>query len=96
MVNLFASLGSAQSTLRSLQDGLGVSQNNVANASTPGYVKQRATLEALPFQPQLGLVGGVTSGAIQDSRSLPAERAVRSEISALGKFAQQTESLSQL
>jgi flagellar hook-associated protein 1 FlgK len=57
---------------------------------------QRATLEALPFQPQLGLVGGVTSGAIQDSRSLPAERAVRSEISALGKFAQQTESLSQL
>ncbi|MCI0628810.1 MAG: flagellar hook-associated protein FlgK [Acidobacteria bacterium] len=96
MVNLFASLGSAQATLRSLQDGIGVSQNNVANASTPGYVKQRATLEALPFQPRLGLTGGVRSGPIQDSRSLPAERAVRSELSAFGNFAQQAESLSQL
>ncbi len=96
MVNLFASLGAAQSTLRSLQDGIGVSQNNVANASTPGYAKQRATLEALPFQPQLGLTGGVRSGPIQDTRSLSSERAVRSELSASGNYAQQAEILSQL
>jgi flagellar hook-associated protein 1 len=96
MVNLFASLGSAQAALRSLQDGIAVSQNNVANASTPGYVKQRATVEALPFQPLSGLLGGVRSGPVQDFRSLSAERSVRSELSAFGNFAQQAETLSQI
>ena len=96
MVNLLASLGSMESALRSFQDGITVSQNNVANASTPGYAKQRATLEALPFQPRLGLTGGVKTGATQNSRSLSAERTVRTELSALGNFAQQAQGLTQI
>ena len=33
---------------------LQVTQNNVANASTPGFVKHRQTLLAMPFDPAGG------------------------------------------
>ena len=36
---------------------LDVTQNNVTNANTPGYARQIATLQALPFDIANGLLG---------------------------------------
>ena len=50
MGNLFASLDAAAGALRAFRDGITVTQNNIQNASTPGYTKQTLSLEAEPFQ----------------------------------------------
>jgi flagellar hook-associated protein 1 len=96
MGNLFASLDAAAGALRAFREGITVSQNNVQNASTPGYAKQSLTLEALPFQLEAGSVGGVRAGGTQNSRSSFAERAVRQQLSSLGSFTQQASRLSQI
>ncbi len=51
MSNLLASLVSSAGTLEAYGRVLETAQNNVANASTPGYAKQRLELYALPFDP---------------------------------------------
>ena len=72
---------------------LSVAQNNVANASTPGYVKQRQTLEALAFDVGAGDTGGVRAGEIQSSRNQFADQAVRRDTTSLGTAGQMVESL---
>ena len=52
MSNLLASLVSSASTLEAYGRVLETVQNNVSNASTPGYAKQRLNLYALPFDPR--------------------------------------------
>ena len=71
-----------------------VAQNNVSNASTAGYAKQLATLDALPFQPQTGLTGGVQAGAphIHPRRIPGTGRAISAEH--LGSFTAQSQALS--
>ena len=59
MSNLLASLVSSAGTLEAYGRVLETAQNNVANASTPGYAKQRLELYALPFDPDGGVTGGV-------------------------------------
>ena len=59
MSNLLASLVSSAGTLEAYGRVLETAQNNVANASTPGYAKQRLELYALPFDPEGGVTGGV-------------------------------------
>jgi len=62
MSNLLSLLISSSSTLDAYGRVLETAQNNVANASTPGYAKQRVELYALPFDPQSGSTGGVRAG----------------------------------
>ena len=95
-MSLFANLSSTANTLRAFQQALTVTQNNVANASTPGYASQRQTLSAEPFDPSTGLVGGVTAGEIQSSRDQFAESYVRNSNSQWGASDQKTQSLSYL
>jgi flagellar hook-associated protein 1 FlgK len=90
---LLTSLLSSADALRVIERSLQVSQNNVANASTPGYAAQRQGLEALPFDPSQGVLGGVQAGPLLDSRSQFAEQAVRRQQEALGEFSQKAGSL---
>ena len=96
MGNLFASLDAAAGALRAFRDGITVTQNNIQNASTPGYTKQTLSLEAEPFQLSAGAIGGVRTAGTLDSRSSFAERAVRQQLSLLGSFTQQAGQLTQI
>ena len=49
-MSLFGSLQIAKSSLFAAQVGLQVTGNNIANANTPGYVKQRVALTPAPTQ----------------------------------------------
>jgi flagellar hook-associated protein 1 FlgK len=84
VTNLLASLQSSATTLEALQRSVGAVQNNVSNASTPGYVRQRMSLSALDFDPERGLTGGVTTAGLASARNQFAEAAVRSQTSILG------------
>ena len=67
-MGLFANLTTSVKALNAFEQSLEVAQNNVSNASTAGYAKQLATLNALPFHPGTGLLGGVQAGAPQTTR----------------------------
>jgi flagellar hook-associated protein 1 FlgK len=91
MSNLLSTLLSSANALRAYDQALNVVQNNVANASTPGYARQVQSLSALRFSPESGLSGGVDAGDLVNRRSQYAERAVRDRQSAVG-FADQRKS----
>ena len=93
-MGLFANLQSSLNALNAFQQSLTVAQNNVSNASTPGYAAQLATLDALPFQPHTGLTGGVQAGTPQSTRDEYLEQAVRYQQSNLGSFTAQSRALS--
>lgn len=96
MANLFVSLMSTTSALRAFERSLATVQNNVTNASTPGYVKQRQVLNAASFQPERGIVGGVTIGERQSARNEYTEQMVCRQQNALGKSQQLKASLSEI
>ena len=50
-------MSSAAGALEAFSRVMEVTQNNVANANTPGYAKQTQTLEALPFDVASGTAG---------------------------------------
>ena len=93
MANLLASLRSSAAALEAYDRVLQVTQNNVANASTPGYAKQRLPLQALPFNPELGTPGGVGAGRLESARNEYAEQAVRRQNTSLGRNEQGVSSL---
>src|ERR1041385_6182301 len=95
MSNLFSALGSANSALQAFKRAVDVTQNNVANANSPGYARQVAGLQSLPFQPANGLSGGVTENT-QSTRNEFAESAVQQQQSLLGQFTQLQASLGPL
>jgi flagellar hook-associated protein 1 FlgK len=84
MSNLFSALQSSAAALGVFQNALNVSANNVANASTPGYVTQTLGLQALPMDLSSGLSGGVSPTRIESARDIYAERAVQNQSTALG------------
>ena len=96
MSNLLSSLRSAADTLDALQQSVAVSQNNVMNASTPGYVRQTLPLAAREFLPGGGFLGGVETGTLKSSRDEYAEQAVRTQVTEMGKASQQVRSLTSL
>jgi len=96
MGNLLTSLLNSTNALNVFSRGLDVVQNNVTNSSTPGYVTQTATFEALPFDEDTGAPGGVGAGVVQSSRDLYAEQNVRGAQSALGFSTQQASDLAQV
>ncbi len=96
MSNLLASLISTADTLQAYGRVLEATQNNVSNASTPGYAKQRVDLYALPFDSQGGTTGGVRAGTLVSARNEYAEQAVRTQTTGLGYQQQLTNSLTVL
>jgi flagellar hook-associated protein 1 len=96
MGTVFSALGTAGNALDVLQQAIGVVQNNVANASTPGYVTQTLNLVARPFDASQHVWGGVTAGSIQSARSIFAEQSVWSANTQAGLATQQSASLSAL
>src|SRR3954464_10977593 len=94
MANLLASLISSAGTLEAYGRVLEATQNNVANASTPGYAKQRIDLHALPFDPVGGVTGGVRAGDVVSSRDEYTEATVREQTAASGYQEQLVKNLS--
>jgi flagellar hook-associated protein 1 FlgK len=93
MSNLLSALDASANALSVFQSALGVTSNNIANSSTPGYVEQTPQLEALPFDNATGIGGGVTSGPVQDARNIYAEEAVQGATTDLGTWQQMVSTL---
>jgi flagellar hook-associated protein 1 FlgK len=95
MSNILAALLSSAYSLDTYNQVLTVTQNNVANASTPGYAKQSLPLESVAFDLQGG-AGGVRPGELESARNEYAEQAVRRQQSVLGFDQQKVNSLTAL
>lgn len=96
MPSLLASLNAAAGSMRAFERALATVQNNVTNASTPGYARQQADLVAQAFHQELELPGGVTISDLVSTRDELAERAVRRQASKHGRLAQLAAGLAQL
>jgi len=96
MSNLLSVLMSSSGSLDAYTKVLEVTQNNVANASTPGYAKQSLPLLAMPFDLLLGSSGGVMTGPQQSARNEYAEQAVRQQNTGFGREQQAAGSLTAL
>jgi flagellar hook-associated protein 1 FlgK len=96
MVSLLSTLLTSASALNAYEQVLEVTQNNVANSSTPGYAEQTQQLYALASDPSVGLTGGVRAGVIQDSRDQYAEENVWRQSVLLGEANQNVNSLTAL
>ncbi len=96
MASLFTALGTASDSLDVLQQAIGVVQNNVTNATTPGYVTQTLQLASRSFDPGSNLWGGVESTGTQTARDVYAEQSVWSANEQSGYSSQQSASLNQL
>lgn len=96
MGSLLAALRNSADAMWVLQQSTRVIQNNVANASTPGFAKQRELILAKAFDLTSGLSGGVRWGGAIDSRNQYAEHAVREQTSRWGAARKQADALAQL
>jgi len=92
-MSLLASLTNTSSALDAFDRAVIVTQNNVANASTPGFATQQLDLDAMPFDPSAGLDGGVEAGNVESLRNEFAEAAVDRAQTSLGTATQQSSSL---
>lgn len=82
--------------MRVFERALATVQNNVVNANTPGYAKQRASMIADLFDPEHAIIGGVSSGPATNYRDIYSERNVQSRQSAQSKEEQSVYSLKAL
>jgi flagellar hook-associated protein 1 len=96
MGNMLTALLNSANALQAVEQALTVTENNVVNASTPGYAKQTATFTALPFDLTVGPPGGVAAGPVQSSRDAYAEQAVRNQQTDLGFSNQQVSDLTSI
>jgi flagellar hook-associated protein 1 FlgK len=93
MSNLIATMSTAAGALDAYSKLLDVVQNNVSNASTPGYASQTGELVALQFDPSQGYSGGVSAGQVVSTRNEYAEQAVQQQTTLLGQAQQDVNSL---
>jgi flagellar hook-associated protein 1 FlgK len=93
MGSLMTALLNTANSMKAVEQALTVTENNVVNASTPGYAKQTATFVAQPFDLTVGLPGGVAAGAVQSSRDAFAEQAVRSQQTDVNYYQQKVSDL---
>lgn len=96
MGSLTSALITASNAMDTMEQAMGVIQNNVVNASTPGYVTQTLTLNAQTFDPSDDIWGGVQAGAVVSSRNQAAEENVWNQNTLSGLATQQSSSLSAL
>ncbi|MBI3470561.1 MAG: flagellar hook-associated protein FlgK [Candidatus Solibacter usitatus] len=87
-MSLFTAVGASADALENFQRALETIQNNVSNASTPGFARQTQLFTADPFDPEHGLAGGSSLGARQSARDELAEAGVRRQASLEGRFGQ--------
>jgi flagellar hook-associated protein 1 FlgK len=90
-MNLSAALAASGNALDVIQQALSTASNNINNASTPGYAKQTLNLEAMPLDTTGGLVGGVTTNGLTDSRDQYAEESVQQQTQTLGLYTAQSQ-----
>ena len=96
MGNLLTSLLSVAESMRAVEKSLAVTGNNVTNAGSPGYVKQRLTLLPRSFELEAGLVGGVEVGPLVSARRDYLETAVQERAHRWGRDNQLTLNLERL
>ncbi len=89
-------MSASAGTLDAFSRELEVTQNNVSNASTPGYAAQVSLVTALPFDAVDGPVGGVTFSGTLSLRNEASERFVQQQNSDLGSAQSQVASLTAL
>lgn len=76
-MSLFGSLQMASNTLQAMQVGLHVVGNNIANANTPGFIREEVIYAPAPVQKKGGLVlglGVVVEGIVQKADKFLQER----------------------
>jgi flagellar hook-associated protein 1 len=95
MGSLFSALDSASQSLQAFEQAMDVTQNNVANANSPGYADQVPELVSQPFQSGTGLAGGVQEETQSTSNSY-ADAAVQQALSMQGMYQQLQTSLGPL
>ena len=95
-MGLLTSIINTASAFKVFSQAMQTTENNVVNSSTPDFARQVATFKALPFDPSVGLPGGVAAGPVESTRSAFAEQAVRSQQSQLGYQQQVSTDLTQL
>jgi flagellar hook-associated protein 1 FlgK len=83
MSNFLSSLGNTANSFSAIEQAMEVVSNNTTNASTPGYASQTQSLQADPFDPSQGAIGGVTAGPLINSRDIYAEINVQTAQSAV-------------
>jgi flagellar hook-associated protein 1 FlgK len=83
----------AANSLDAFSQVMDVTENNVTNASTPGYAEQTQTLDPLSFDAAEGAMGGVRAGQVSSARSQYAEQTVRRAQTSLGQSTQDVTSL---
>jgi flagellar hook-associated protein 1 FlgK len=93
---LISALRVQASAIDAFQQAIAVTANNVANASTPGYVSQTQTLLTMPDDLSVGMAGGVKAGPIVSSQNQYAEQNVANQQTALGEASQNVDSLTSL
>ena len=81
MSNLLGALQVTTGALRAYNRALSTSQQNLLNATTPGYARQRVRLEDLALRPEQGLPGGLVALSAPSARSAYAETAVNRAVS---------------
>ena len=96
MPGLFSALNASSESLRAFERALEVTQNNIGNASTPGFAAQVSQFQPLPFSPMDGPSGGVVFSGTQSLRDEYAERFVQQQNSSLGSADQLSAALSSL
>ena len=96
MGNLLNSLVTVAESMRATQLAIEVGGNNIANARTPGYAKQRLDLLAKRFEVNSGLAGGVQAGKLLSGRKDFLEKGVQEQAHRYGRFAEQTATLERL
>jgi flagellar hook-associated protein 1 FlgK len=94
MSGLLSIFGNAGNALGVLQQALGVIQNNVSNASTPGYASQQLNITAQPFDAVGGAAGGIAAQGLINSRDSYADSAVQQSLQSLGFYTAQAQGTS--
>jgi flagellar hook-associated protein 1 len=84
-MSLLAALQTQASAMEAYQKAFDVIGQNLANASTVGYAKERMTLKSLAFQPQSGMLGGVAAQDLGSARNAFAEGSVWSAAADYGR-----------
>src|SRR5437868_6090268 len=93
MGSLLSSLLATAGAIKAYDRALDVIQNNVSNASTPGYAAARLNLVSQPFDPTTGRTGGVRTGALETARDEYVEQSVWHQQNGAGEFSKKSEAL---
>jgi flagellar hook-associated protein 1 FlgK len=96
MSGILSAMSASAGTLATLERELQVTENNVSNASTPGYADQISLVSALSFDTNVGSAGGVQFVGTQSLRNEASEHFVQQQNSGLGNAQAQANSLSAL